>query len=266
MSELENQTDEAITEENFNEEVEQEVEETEASELATDTEAEPKQNTEESRNVNQEKINAAINRKHREAMEWKEKYEALQQQQGRMQSNLPPEIPAMPDPFDDDYQEKVRARDEAIQKRASYDAEQNLRQQIEQQQSKQALQAQIQRVKEQTEKYAKSAVEYGVTPEQLQQYGMQAGQYLSQDIAMSILGDAEGVLLTKYLAQNPQDAIDLSGMNPYQAALHMERVIRPAAQKLKPKATGAPTPPKKVDTSGASIEIESPLLKGASFT
>ena len=45
MSELENQADETITDDNFINEAEQPEEQPEASELATDTEAEPEQNT-----------------------------------------------------------------------------------------------------------------------------------------------------------------------------------------------------------------------------
>ncbi len=265
MSELENQADETITDDNFINEAEQPEEQPEASELATDTEAEPEQNTEESTHVNQDKINAAINRKHREAMEWKEKYEALQQQQPQALTAAP-EIPPMPDAFDDDYDAKVKERDEAIQKRAAHDAQQQALQQMQQQQQMAAQQAEVEKLNKQAEKYAQSASEFGVTPEQLQQYGEQAGQYLNQDIAMAIVSDPEGVLLTKYFAQNPQDAIELSSMNPYQAAMHMERNIRPKAQQLKPKKSAASAPPRRVDTSGADIDNESPLLKGATFT
>jgi len=264
MSELENQVDE-IEQDEIEEVNEVEPQDDEVSELAPEQEAEPEQNEEEAHKVNQDKINQVINKKHREAKEWQEKYEALAKQQQQNAQPDAPEIPPMPDPFDDDYAEKVKQRDEALRKRSVYEAEQQLRQQIAQQQAQQAQQQQIAQMKEATESYVKKAKEYGITPEQLQEYGTTAAQYVSDDLALAIVQDPDGALLTKYLASNPMEAMQLQSMNPYQVVMHIERNIRPKAQALKPKKTSAPQPTTKVDASGANVKTESPLLKGARF-
>ena len=250
MSELENQIDEQNSQDEYVEEVEQdeavEPDESEAAELAPDSEAEHEEKQQDEHRINQDKVNQVINRKHKEAMEWKEKYEALAQQQQPVQESAPP-IPDEPDIFADDYEEKKRAYIEAIRKRERWEAEQEVKKLYAEQLQQQQSQKQMQELQKQSEVYVKKASEFGIKPEELQEYGQAAAQYVNQDLAMAIVADDEGALITKYLALNPLEAESLSQMNPYAAAMHLERSIRPKAQQLKPKPSNAPKPPTKVD-------------------
>lgn len=267
--ELENQTD-------FIEELTEEVEVAEpeeAAELATDSdeesEDEPQESEEEkAKKVNQDKVNAAINRKHREMMEAKEEAERYKQQlsqyQSKAESNAPT-IPEEPDPFSDNYKQDKEAYNAALRKHATWEAEQSMAQSYKQQIEQANSQKQAEDEHEKVKGYAQKAKTFGISPSDLQQYGQSAGQYLNKEMAMRIVSDDEGPLLTKYLAQNPMEAMQLSQMNDYEAAIHIERNIRPTARSLKTKTSTAPKPPTKVRGSGGKIENESPLLKGATF-
>ena len=249
------------------------VEEPEAedtdSELASEPDEDQEKETDEAdeHRINQEKINAVINKKHREKMEALEEAERLrkQLQQYESTSNNAPEVPELPDPFDDDYDKKLSEYRDSVFKRAKWEAEQEAAQKHEAQRLEQQQREQLEQVSNSLQTYTKRAEEIGISAEELQKYGNDAGQYLNLDMQLAIVNDEDGALITKYLAQNPLEAQSLSQMNPYQAALHLERGIRPKAQALKPRKSNAPKPPQKV-VGGANIEEGSPYLKGAEFS
>ena len=64
-------------------------------------------------------------------------------------------IPAMPDAFDDDYEQKMQERDNALRNKAQYDAQQNIVQQQQQQYQQQQLMEQQARLQDAANKYAK---------------------------------------------------------------------------------------------------------------
>ena len=79
--------------------------------------------------VAQEKANAAFNKQYgekkqleRDLAAQREVNEKFQQAERERQAALVGEVPAMPDAFDDDYEEKVRIRDEALIAQANYNA------------------------------------------------------------------------------------------------------------------------------------------------
>lgn len=248
MSELEN--DFEVEQDEYVEEVEaeevEEVEESddsEPSDLAPDSEAEHEEQPQDEHRVNQEKVNQVINRKHREAMEWKEKYEALMRNAPQQQQEAAPEILPLPDPFDDDYDSKVKARDESIQQRANWEADQKLRQQHQQATQQAAQRAQLEQLQAQAKTYTERAKAFGIPNEELQAAANTVAQAgLSDKLAVAFLGDEDGPLFTKYLASNPMEAYELAQMDEVQAAFHLERVVRPKVQALKPKKTNAPKP------------------------
>lgn len=259
MSEPENQVEDVVQEVEQVEEVEQQEA---ASELATDTETEQEANTEtdaDTHQVNQDKINRTINKFYREKMEAKEEAERLQRELEKFKQTQEPEIPPMPDPFDDNYEDKVRQRDEALALKARRDAEQQVLAERRQQEQLAQMQATV-------SGYAEKATKLGLDQTEWQQNLQVAGQYIqSDDLGMAILSDPEGPLLTQYLAQNPMDAINLNQLNPYQAAQFIETQVRPKARELKPKTTQAPPPPTQVKSTGANIDESDPFLQGATF-
>lgn len=271
MSELENdyeveQENDEIVEEVEAEEVE-ESSESETAELAPDSEAEHEEQPQDEHKVNQEKVNQVINRKHREAMEWKEKYEAVMRSVPQQQQEAAPEIlPEPDDPFDDDFESKLKAHVESVKRRALWEEDQKRQQEQQQYTQQQAQKAQLEQLQTQAASYTERAKSYGISNEELQVAANTVAQAgISDELAIAILGDEDGPLFTKYLASNPIEAYEIAQMNTVQAALHLERVVRPKATALKPKKTNAPKPATKVKSASHDPDLSQGILKGARF-
>jgi len=152
------------------------------------------------------------------------------------------DIPPMPDPFDDDYAEKVRKRDEAIVAQANHNTTVNNN--LQQEQFNQQQQAQVKQ-----EAFQKSAISYtskagelGIKQEELQAAGAKVASYgLSDDLVMHILADSDGPLITKHLAANPQDGFELAGLSPFAVGQFLDG-IKKKASALKPKTSNTVEP------------------------
>jgi len=272
MSELENEIENEVMEDQVEEVEEVKSEQDEPSDLAPDSETEHEENAEEDEHrVNQEKIQQVINKKHREMMEAKEEADRLRKQleqfNSQQKQDAAPEILPAPDPFDDDYDSKIKARDESIQRRAQWEAENAQRQQAQQRQQEELQRAQVEQVRSQMESYTAKAKSYGITNEELQSAANIVGQSgLSDDIALAILADEEGPLITKYLAANQLEAYDIAQMSPIQAAQYLERKVRPKLAALKPKQSSAPKPPTRTKQVVGDAELgKYKHLGGAKF-
>lgn len=238
--------------------------------LATASESGHEENTE----VNQEKVNAVINKKHFEKMEMqrerdqaKQENEQLRQQIAQQQQTSEPVVPEMPDPFDDDFEQKAQEREQKLVERANWKAQQDLSLRQQEQQAQQAQQEQLQSVQQKAQTYTERAKTFGINEQELQQAGSLVAQHgISNELTMAILDDPEGALITKMLAANPLEIEKLNGMNLYQAALHIESTIRPKAQQLKPRQTQTGQPPTRLDGRGADKNMgRFPLTGGAKF-
>lgn len=178
-----------------------------------------------------------------------------------------PVVPDQPDPFalsDDDYRKAQNDREQALIKQAQYDArqrsleEQQLR--IMQEQQRKQHEAYVAAV----ESYSDRATRLGISPQELQVAGNTVAQFgLSNPVVEHILADEQGPLITKYLASNFQELEALSQMNPMQAAVRIESVIKQKAGALKPKVNRAPSPVDLPQGAGVSPQPKGP--KGAIF-
>lgn len=203
-----------------------------------------------------------------EARQAKREKEELRRRLEELERNKPqeqrPNIPQMPDPFDDDYESKVQARDKAILAQAEYDARQRL---IEQQQREQAQREQEAKTKslvDKAQKYTERAKSLGIESSDLQQAGQRLAGHLSDDLTMFILEDDKGPLMTKFLASNPLELDKISSLDPMRAAIYLETQIKPKAEQLSvKKVTQAPEPvetlsgggsPKRYGPEGATFE------------
>ena len=250
MSELQN--DEYVEELDSDNVEAEEIEE--SSDLATDSdgEHEEKPDDSEQKQVNQDAVNEAINRQHRKYQEEKRRADELEQRLTQLQpKEEAPQLLDRPDPFDDDYDTKLTAYEQSIRQAAQYDYAQKQQLQVSQQQQADKQREMQADLTVKAESYANKAKEYGIKPEELQQAGQLVASYgLSEDVAMFILEDAQGPLITKHLATNHADAEAIIGMNPMQAAMYIERTIKPKTAALKPKKTNAPNPAVKINGSG----------------
>lgn len=222
--------------------------------------------------ANQEAVQKAINKKH---FEFKQKerdlevankriadFEATQREQEAAKFRS---IAPLPDSFDDDYETKMQARDTQIAQKAQFDAQQtaiNNQQQFDIQQQQQQKQIDMQ-AKVQT--YATRTKELGIGKDEMQAAGNTVAQYgLSDDLVMHILGDSDGPLITKHLAENPQEGFKLASMSPYAVGSFLDGIKAKAAA-LKPKTTNAPAPAQKLNAGVHAKDTQYKNIGGAKF-
>lgn len=197
----------------------------------------------------QEAINKAINKKHFEAQQAKRDLDVANKQiadfQAKEREQMAAQvgtIPDMPDPFDDDYDEKIKLREEALINQANFNSQNQVFQQQQQFQQQQAQQQQQVKLQESMNSYSKKATELGIKQDELQSAANAVAQYgLSDDLVMHILADSDGPLITKYLAANPQEGIELAQMSPFMVGSFLD-VIKQKTGELKPKITKTPKP------------------------
>ena len=275
MSELQN---EAADLPEVTEQVESSAEiETQSADLATDSEAQHEQQAQDTveKTVNQDAINAAINKKHREKMEaerkaaeYKAQVEEFQRKEQEQLAKSFESIPPIPDAFDDDYEQKLAERDKALAAKAQYDAQQNIMQQQQQQQQYQQQIEQQRLMQESINKYEERAVkDFGISKESLNADVQTVNQLgISPELGLHVMNDDQGALITQYLAKNIDESANLFAQNPFQQAQYIENVIKPKLEALKPKQTAAPTPPTNLTGNGADKDLgKYKHLSGAKF-
>lgn len=240
------------------------------SELAADSgEGHEKQPDE---SVNQDAVQAVINKKHWEAKEAERKALAAEQNAKELQAKLDsltaeqdPVVPDIPDPYDDDYELKVKARDEALLRKANFDAQQ----QYAQYQSQQAQQAQVQQQQQKNQEimneFSDRTTKLGLDKQEIAQAAQKLASYgMREDLASYVMQQEEGPLLMAHLSNNYQDLEKLHTLNPMDVGTFVSTVLAPKAASRKPKISQAPEPTDVLSGSGAA-ESTSPLLKGAKF-
>ncbi len=193
-----------------------------------------------------------------------DRLKALEEKELARKEALVAEIPAIPDQYDDDFEQKMADRDAAILAQADLKSTKaaTLRQQeLQQQEVQQQQQEQLQKS---AAAYDSRSTELGITPEELRAAGTAVMQYgLSDELTMHILADSDGPLITKHLAANPQEGFDLASMSPYAVGAYLD-TVRAKAQASMPKPSSAPDPspvlsgngvaPKDIGPEGAIYE------------
>ena len=266
MSELQN--DEYVEEvESENVEV---AEAEEPSDLATDNDGEhdEKPDDGEQKQVNQDAINEAINKQHRKYQEEKRRADEAERRLAEMQPKpQAPQLVEAPDPFDDDYEIKQAAYIESVRQQAIFENNQRLSQELTQSQQAAAQREQQARENAKIQAYVDNAKAMSISIEQLEQAGQVVGSYgLSKDVQMFIVDDKQGPLITQYLAANHADAETIASMPPLQAAIYIERTIKPKVAALKPKTTSTPNPATRVSGGGGDKDAgKYRFSKGATF-
>lgn len=257
--------------ESTNQDVEQDIEHGEVdSDLATEKQEVKKPHVEFNQEQ-QEVFNKAIAKKTFELRETERRLEAERQERERYALELEKyrapvlDIPPMPDPYEDGYEQKVRARDQAIALKAAHDAQNYQRQQAQQAQEQEANYRRQQELERSVSEYKSNALKFGVKQDELTQAAQTVANYgINEDLAMAIIQDEQGALITTYLADNIEDLDKVVRMTPIQAAMYIASVVKPKAQARKPKVSNAPEPTLAVRGNGAP-ESKSPLLKGVTY-
>ena len=219
------------------------------------------------------KANEAFNKQYGEKKQLERELEAERKRVAEFEAKQRAElaasvgdIPPLPDAFDDDYEQKIQARDAAIRKQAEFNYSQQTYQQQQRLAQEQAAQAKQAEIISSMDSYTKKALGLGIKQDELQAAGTTVGNYgLSDDLVMHILKDSDGPLITKHLAANPQDGYQLASISPFEVGKFLDG-IKQKASALKPKTTNAPSPATNLQGNGADPEATKYRhIKGAKF-
>lgn len=176
------------------------------------------------------------------------------------------QIPNIPDSWDDDYEAKIRQRDEAILRNARAEAAIAQRQQTQANAERQQQREELERSQGLQDKFRASGTKLGVDSKQLAEAeSVLVNAGVTGDLAESILDDLDGPLLAIHLAANELELDDLIyayKTSPLKAGAILEKV-KAKASALKRKYSSAPAPPESLD--GRAIPPKQKGLKGATY-
>ena len=190
----------------------------------------------------------------------------LQAQLDAANARIPEEtranVPDLPDPYDDDFESKMAARDEAITSAASFDARTRHAEQAQENQRVAAERQRQHQLVDSVNVYTDRATAQGITGQELDVAGgvlAQAG--MGEDLAMYIIADDKGPLITKHLAENPQLVEAMRTMTTTQAAVYIATEVKPNVS-----AKTRETAPNPADTlSGGAPQTGDGWPEGATF-
>ena len=214
-----------------------------------------------------ERYNQRINKKHRELMEERRQREAaearIQELEAKQQQTQRPEIPPLPDPYDEDFDAQMHARDRKILEVARYDAQQAALNEQHQQQQLQRQQQEKQQLETLATTYAQRAAKLKISPAALKDAGETVAAIgIDQQIVEHILQDERGPLITKYLADNPDELERMQTMTPVRAAVYLETTVKGKINGGV-RRVNVPEPPETLSGGGATKRERGP--KGARY-
>ncbi len=176
------------------------------------------------------------------------------------------EIPPVPDKYDDDFDQKMQVRDEAIQRKTAHDAEQGRVKEASENKEKEQADKQETALKERLTEFDSNMVKLGLNPAETNKAANAIADYgVSTVLEDILLEDEEGPLLVNYLANNPMELSELNGMSTLQLVNHLTTEVKPKAALLRPKTSEAPDPPIVLDGGGVQ-KMEDVLPGGVKYT
>jgi hypothetical protein len=240
----------------------------------TDTVVEGEENGEESaktgdepaKDDSQKSVQKAIDKQYRLRREAEEKAAELAARVEALERRLQPSAPVKldpPDPFDPDYDSKIKAYEKSIMDRARYDYDQEINRSNAQRQQQEQANAYNRGIQENLNQYNDIVKKNNIDPERLETQTRIVTTYLkSPEIANYLLSHKSGPMIVGELASDMDRLEKLSGMTPLQAAAAIERdVASKLYSKQKPKfaSTGD------LHSSGSSRSSEPEILRGMKF-
>lgn len=209
----------------------------------------------------------AINKQTRRFRDEERRANDLAAENQRLKGLLPqeqrPEIPPIPDQYSDTYAADVEARDKVIQEATDFDTRKKV---ADQRANDDALDAQNKQQKSYLDAvtvYDGRAKDLGMSEQDLSNAGLTVFQYgIHDDVAMHIIGDDQGPLITAFLAKNPDELDKLNSMTPMQAAVRVSTVLKDKV-KAATGITNAPPPPDHLNGGGAPPAERGP--EGATY-
>jgi hypothetical protein len=214
----------------------------------------------------QAKHQREVNKQHRKYREEQRRADALQKQLDELQSKVKPasevKIPPLPESWDENFEEKLRERDEAIQRKAAQDAIKQQQADAEALAQREAETRQREQSQKREAKFIENAEALSVDAKELDEAQSAVIEYgITPDIAVALLEDSHGPLMVKYLAANPLELGELISARPVEAGMRLAEIKAKASA---PKqTTSAPVPPTALNGKTAKHDTAGP--PGATF-
>jgi len=157
-----------------------------------------------------------------------------------------PDIPELPDSFDDDFSEKMVARDTAIREAERFDARAEYGQQQQQYEQQQYQNQQAQEFQKTADTFKERASKLGISESDLRNNGERLlnSQALTESEIGMILSDEQGPAIAAFLANHPVELEKLASL-PIGSSARMSMLlndVKPKASALKAKTTSTVEP------------------------
>lgn len=222
----------------------------------------------------QEAANKAFIREKQKLRKIEEEKEKLAKEKAELEEKLAkatvgsrPEIPPAPDPMDEDYEKRLKERDDAIIAANEYDRTQKDREaailkakQDEQKKAQETVQTMLDAHNQRT-KDAGIALKDQLNNENV------VGAYVQDPgVRNYLLSNDQSPLLIAYLAENPMELEKVSKLDTANAAVFLATDVLPKVGKVKPKQPGAPDPLETIDGKAKDVQDEAYKgIEGATF-
>ena len=167
----------------------------------------------------QKVFNNSMSEKAFEVREARRKSEDLQRQLDEAKAAIPqetqPAVPDMPDPYDENFNEQVTRRDEAIRAKERFDSNQRFTQDQSRLAGEQAQRVKNEELGRKAKTYEENAIKKGLNFDEVKAAGNVIINYgLREDVINEMLTDADGSLMSLYMSKNPQAIDSLNNASP----------------------------------------------------
>ena len=244
----------------------------EESSLEQETQTPEEEEQQEEHYINQEAVQKRINEITFDKNEEIRKREKLQEELDKLREDLEKrkaseenlEIPDLPDVYDDDFEDKIKAREEIIRKVAEANAKKQYITEQERKVFQENFKREQEKIARQVDTMYSTAKDYGISKDELQEADKKVSGFIrDRSLAKFILDQKESALIVKHLSSSAQELEKISEMDPINASVYIATKVIPEASKLKPGLTKTPDPVD-VPKSKSSSKVD-PFLKGVQF-
>lgn len=220
--------------------------------------------------INQEAVDKKISKltfKRHEEREKREAAEAMLAERDDEIKRLKGEsdkvvVPPLPDPYDENYQQLMREREDALQKQATITAQQELEAKQQKEVVEQQYRDNIEKIQKNVSTMYESAEKFGFEKDEFKKAELQVSSFIKQpDVANYILESEDSSLIVQYLYNNSSVLDKVSRMSPVNAAVFIATEVTPKAQSLKSQSKQPPEPLEIVKGKGGG-EKKNPYLDG----
>jgi hypothetical protein len=244
----------------------------EESELATETEEtkpEPQGSVDGIEIEGPDGFKKAIDKQHKKFREQERRANDLEQRLKDFESKQPDSmvdfiVPPIPDSWDENYEAKIRQRDEALRKQAQNEFASTQRKEQQANTERESQRAEYDRAQALQKQFAANTQRLGLKEDEMMRSQNAVVEYgITPELANALLEDSDGPLMVQHLEANPLDLYDITQASPLKSGLLLAQVKAKAAS-LRKKVSSAPDPAN--SSSGRAVGKKDRGPKGATYT